>query len=122
MNKKKIPLAFLFKNVVWLVIGGVQVGVRASSRIPDTLHPYGHAQERYIFGLISGMHVDVYVWSVDDTSETTVLTTFFCVTKTGVGIFFLGCGVTIYHGVSLLLESNHVRCCCDCCDFDWGRE
>ena len=28
--------------------------------------------------------------------------------RAGVGIFFLGCGVTIYHGVSLLFEPAHV--------------
>eukprot|EP00750_Incisomonas_marina_P026463 INCI591.2.p2 GENE.INCI591.2~~INCI591.2.p2 ORF type:complete len:292 (+),score=55.38 INCI591.2:1057-1932(+) len=56
----------------------VKVGVRRSSRTPNYDHPYGHASERYIFGLISG-----------------------------VGIFFLGCGVTVYHGVTLLLEPAH---------------
>eukprot|EP00008_Paramoeba_atlantica_P015654 CAMPEP_0201476448 /NCGR_PEP_ID=MMETSP0151_2-20130828/1645_1 /ASSEMBLY_ACC=CAM_ASM_000257 /TAXON_ID=200890 /ORGANISM="Paramoeba atlantica, Strain 621/1 / CCAP 1560/9" /LENGTH=546 /DNA_ID=CAMNT_0047856805 /DNA_START=80 /DNA_END=1720 /DNA_ORIENTATION=- len=56
------------------------VGIRRSQKSPDSLHPYGYYYERYIWALISG-----------------------------VGIFFLGCGVSIYHGISEILEPNEVQ-------------
>ena len=49
----------------------LRVGARRSKQVPDARFPYGYSPDRYIFGLMSG-----------------------------VGIFFLGCGVTTYHGVS----------------------
>ncbi|MHC5209304.1 MAG: cation diffusion facilitator family transporter [Planctomycetota bacterium] len=51
------------------------VGIRRSTRSPDALFPYGYGGERYFFALLSA-----------------------------VGIFVLGCGVTVYHGVHTLLH------------------
>jgi zinc transporter 9 len=51
------------------------VGIRRSQRRPDALFPYGYGGERYFFSLLSA-----------------------------VGIFVLGCGVTVYHGVHTLLH------------------
>ena len=53
------------------------VGVERSHKKANTEHPYGHGRERYIWALISAC-----------------------------GIFFLGCGVTVYHGV-ITLTSKH---------------
>ncbi|KAJ3363451.1 hypothetical protein GGF32_004151 [Allomyces javanicus] len=50
-------------------------GVMRASRDADTLHPYGFSRERYAWSLVSG-----------------------------VGIFFLGGGVSTYHGVTGLLN------------------
>ena len=55
----------------------LRVGARRSKQVPDARFPYGYSPDRYIFGLMSG-----------------------------VGIFFLGCGVTTYHGVSLLINPH----------------
>lgn len=52
------------------------IGVRQSVKKPDEFFPYGYGKERFIWALISA-----------------------------VGIFFIGCGVTVYRGVSALL--NH---------------
>lgn len=49
------------------------IGIRRSERAPNALFPYGFGGERYLFALLSA-----------------------------VGIFVLGCGVTIYHGIHLL--------------------
>lgn len=51
------------------------IGIRRSERPADDDHPYGYGAERYVWALISAM-----------------------------GIFFLGCGVTLYHGVSQLFH------------------
>jgi zinc transporter 9 len=51
------------------------VGIRQSQKIADEEHPYGYAREQFIWAMISA-----------------------------VGIFFLGCGVSIYHGVHSLLH------------------
>ena len=53
------------------------IGVEQSTKKASIEHPYGHGRERYIWALISAC-----------------------------GIFFLGCGVTVYHGVSTLIESH----------------
>lgn len=53
------------------------IGVERSHKKPNSEHPYGHGRERYIWALISAC-----------------------------GIFFLGCGVTIYHGVITLVEKH----------------
>lgn len=53
------------------------VGVEQSHKKPNSEYPYGHGRERYIWALISAC-----------------------------GIFFLGCGVTVYHGIDSLLF-NH---------------
>ncbi|CEO96992.1 Proton-coupled zinc antiporter SLC30A9, mitochondrial [Plasmodiophora brassicae] len=55
------------------------VGLSASNKTPDALHPYGYASEKYVWALISG-----------------------------VGIFFLGCGVSLYHGVLGILNPVHI--------------
>ena len=46
----------------------------------DASHPYGYATDRYVFSLISG-----------------------------VGIFFLGCGVSTYHGISGLITPHNIE-------------
>ncbi|KAL7747173.1 hypothetical protein RI367_007533 [Sorochytrium milnesiophthora] len=51
-------------------------GVIRAQRTPDLLHPYGYSRERYAWALMSG-----------------------------VGIFFLGGGVSFYHGVTSLADS-----------------
>ncbi|KAI9188921.1 hypothetical protein H9P43_000343 [Blastocladiella emersonii ATCC 22665] len=52
-------------------------GVMRASRKPDSLHPYGFSRERYAWSLVSGC-----------------------------GIFFLGGGVSMYHGISGLLDPH----------------
>ncbi len=54
------------------------VGVVLSSRQADEAYDYGYGAERSVWALMSA-----------------------------VGIFFLGCGVTVYHGVSSLLAGHH---------------
>lgn len=51
------------------------IGVRSSRWKPNKMFPYGYGNLRYVTSLISG-----------------------------VGIFFIGCGVSIYHGVSGILH------------------
>ena len=55
------------------------VGIVRSGRSPDRRYPYGYGQERFIWALVSA-----------------------------VGIFFLGCGVTVYHGIQELLHPSDV--------------
>lgn len=54
------------------------IGVVRSSRQADARFSYGYGAERYVWALISA-----------------------------VGIFFLGCGVTVYHGIASLLSGRH---------------
>lgn len=54
------------------------VGIRQSERAADAEHPYGWGAARWLWNLKSAM-----------------------------GIFFIGCGVTAYHGVHSLLEALH---------------
>lgn len=54
------------------------LGIRRSRAAPTPEHPYGFSRERFIWALISA-----------------------------VGLFFLGCGVTLYHGISSLLSGGH---------------
>jgi zinc transporter 9 len=57
----------------------LMVGIVRSDKNPDEDHAYGYMAERYIWALISA-----------------------------VGIFFLGCGVTMYHGIETLIHHlNH---------------
>ena len=56
------------------------LGLSRSKRPADVDHPYGYDQERFVWALISA-----------------------------VGIFFLGCGVTVYHGVHSLLEGAEMH-------------
>jgi len=51
------------------------VGIVRSDKTPDEDHAYGYMAERYIWALISA-----------------------------VGIFFLGCGVSMYHGIETLIH------------------
>ncbi len=53
------------------------LGIRQSEAPPSAEYPYGRRRERFIWALISA-----------------------------VGIFFLGCGVTVYHGVNSLLHPH----------------
>ncbi|MEO1266821.1 MAG: cation diffusion facilitator family transporter [Myxococcota bacterium] len=55
------------------------VGIVRSGRAPTPEHPAGYGREQYIWALISA-----------------------------VGIFFLGCGVTIYHGIDGLLHPHEL--------------
>jgi zinc transporter 9 len=56
------------------------VGISRSEREPDDHFPAGYGRERYVWALISA-----------------------------VGIFFLGCGVTIYHGVTGLMHPHKLE-------------
>jgi zinc transporter 9 len=58
----------------------LQVGIERSQAPATVRNPYGHSLERYVFGLMSG-----------------------------VGIFFLGCGVTVYHGLHLLYDPQPIE-------------
>ncbi len=51
------------------------VGIRRSERPPDAMFAYGFGGERFLFALLSA-----------------------------IGIFVLGCGVTVYHGIHILLQ------------------
>jgi zinc transporter 9 len=53
------------------------IGIERSNRQPDTAFQYGYGAERYVWALISA-----------------------------VGIFFLGCGVTLYHGITALFDPH----------------
>lgn len=53
------------------------LGIHKSAQGPSPEHPYGMQRDRFIWALISA-----------------------------VGIFFLGCGVTVYHGVQTLLHPH----------------
>ncbi|MCC6466178.1 MAG: cation diffusion facilitator family transporter [Planctomycetes bacterium] len=53
------------------------VGIKRSERAPDAMFSYGYGGERFLFALLSA-----------------------------VGIFVLGCGVTVYHGISSLLRPH----------------
>ncbi len=56
------------------------LGIHRSAQPADEEHPYGYSQELFIWALISA-----------------------------VGIFFLGCGLTVYHGVQSLLHPHAVE-------------
>lgn len=56
------------------------IGVRKTTKKPNHLFPYGYGKERYIWALISAC-----------------------------GIFFIGCGVTVYHGVDALIHKPEVH-------------
>ena len=53
------------------------VGIVRSDRVADERYAYGYNAERYVWALISA-----------------------------VGIFFLGCGVTVYHGIESLIQQH----------------
>lgn len=56
------------------------IGVRRTAQKPNRLFPYGYGKERFIWALISAC-----------------------------GIFFIGCGVTVYHGVDALINKPEVH-------------
>jgi len=56
------------------------VGLSRSKRPADDLHPYGYARDRFFWGLVSAL-----------------------------GIFFLGAGVTLYHGIDGLTGAHAVE-------------
>jgi len=56
------------------------IGVRKSIKKPDEEYPYGYGKERFIWALISAC-----------------------------GIFFIGCGVTVYHGVVILMAGQEAH-------------
>ena len=53
------------------------LGIAKSEAAPTAAHPYGFSREQFIWALISA-----------------------------VGLFFLGCGVTVYHGITALLSPH----------------
>lgn len=55
------------------------IGIVRSEKAPDKEYHYGYGRERYVWALMSA-----------------------------VGIFFLGCGVTVYHGVSSLMHPHEI--------------
>jgi zinc transporter 9 len=55
------------------------IGIDRSLRRPDAAFPYGYGAERYVWALMSA-----------------------------VGVFFLGCGVTVYHGVQSLMHPHEL--------------
>ncbi|XJO76598.1 hypothetical protein BDV3_007103 [Batrachochytrium dendrobatidis] len=57
----------------------LMLGISRSLRQPDTEHPYGFLSEKYAWALVSG-----------------------------VGVFFLGGGVSLYHGINGLFVNDHV--------------
>jgi solute carrier family 30 (zinc transporter), member 9 len=56
------------------------IGIERSRKAADEEHQYGYQRERYVWALMSA-----------------------------VGIFFLGCGVTVYHGVNSLLHPHPIE-------------
>ena len=56
------------------------IGVRKSVKEPTHLFPYGYGKERFIWALISAC-----------------------------GIFFIGCGITVYHGIETLINKPVVH-------------
>ncbi len=58
----------------------LMLGVKLSVQKPNSLYPYGHGKERFIWALISAC-----------------------------GIFFIGCGITTYHGILSLLNPSEVH-------------
>lgn len=57
--------------------GLLYLGIKRSEKAPDAMFTYGYGGERFLFALLSA-----------------------------VGIFVLGCGVTVYHGISSLLHPH----------------
>jgi solute carrier family 30 (zinc transporter), member 9 len=58
----------------------LKVGEVRGRRGPDAMHPFGRGQERFFWALVSA-----------------------------VSVFFIGCGVNIYHGVQALLQQRPVE-------------
>jgi solute carrier family 30 (zinc transporter), member 9 len=58
----------------------LKVGEIRGRRGPDTMHPFGRGQEKFFWALVSA-----------------------------VSVFFVGCGINIYHGVHAFLQQQHVE-------------
>jgi solute carrier family 30 (zinc transporter), member 9 len=58
----------------------LKVGEVRSRSGPDRRHPFGHAQEKYFWALVSA-----------------------------VSVFFVGCGINLYHGVHSLMNPLHIE-------------
>jgi zinc transporter 9 len=57
------------------------VGIKRSQKAPDEIHMYGYGQERFFWALVSAC-----------------------------GVFFIGAGITVYHGIhTLLAEATEVH-------------
>jgi len=56
------------------------LGISRSKRDADAEHPYGYGRAQFVWALISA-----------------------------VGIFFIGCGVTVYHGVTAVLHPHPIE-------------
>jgi zinc transporter 9 len=56
------------------------IGVRQTAKKPNKFFPYGYGKERFIWALISAC-----------------------------GIFFIGCGITVYHGVNALINKPEIH-------------
>ena len=53
------------------------IGLRRGEKAPDEKFHYGYGGERFVFGILSAA-----------------------------GIFFIGCGITVYHGIDSLLHPH----------------
>lgn len=58
----------------------LKVGELRAAGAPDVQHPFGRGQERFFWALVSA-----------------------------VSVFFIGCGVSVYHGVESLLHPSHIE-------------
>src|SRR5450631_3675352 len=58
----------------------LKVGEVRGKRGPDAMHPFGRGQEKFFWALVSA-----------------------------VSVFFIGCGINIYHGVHALLQRQSVE-------------
>jgi len=56
------------------------IGIHRSKRPPSVTHPFGYGRELYVWSLVSA-----------------------------VGIFFLGCGLSVYHGVLGVIHPHHLE-------------
>ena len=68
----------MFFSLFFLLFVLLWIGISQSNRAATPEHPYGWGAARWMWNLMSAM-----------------------------GIFFLGCGVTAYHGVHSLVEALH---------------
>ena len=58
----------------------LKIGEVRAQRGPDALHPFGHGQEKFFWALVSA-----------------------------VSVFFIGCGINVYHGVHALLQPEAIE-------------
>src|ERR1700675_3585838 len=58
----------------------LKIGEVRAQRGPDALHPFGHGQEKFFWALVSA-----------------------------VSVFFIGCGINVYHGVHALLRPEAIE-------------